>query len=136
MGQQTSRDKLIAAANAARLKAHAPYSRFKVGAAVETSDGKVYSGCNVENASFGLCICAERVAVCKAVSEGARKIVRIAIVADFPAPCPPCGACRQFLLEFNPKMEIVMANLKGVISRITLAKLLPKAFFLPRCAIK
>lgn len=132
MPKRTLLRELIAAARAARLNAHAPYSRFKVGAAVQSSDGKIYAGCNVENASYGLSICAERVAVCRAVTDGAKNIRTIAIVADFPIPCPPCGACRQFLLEFNPRMEIVMANCRGKVRTGHLQHLFPTPFTLTR----
>lgn len=119
---------LIAAARAARERAYAPYSRFAVGAAVETNDGTIYAGCNVENASYGLTICAERVAICRAVADGARTFRRIAIVADLAQPCAPCGACRQFLLEFNPRMEVLMLNQRGQSRTRRLDTLLPKAF--------
>lgn len=119
---------LIAAAHAARKRAYAPYSRFAVGAAVETSGGTIYAGCNVENASYGLTICAERVAICRAVADGARIFRRIAIVADAAQPCSPCGACRQFLLEFNPRIEVIMLNRRGQSRTRRLDTLLPHAF--------
>ncbi|MBI2346554.1 MAG: cytidine deaminase [Deltaproteobacteria bacterium] len=127
-----TRPQLIAAALAARKSAYAPYSQFRVGAAVETSDGRIVTGCNVENASYGLAICAERAAVCRAVAGGVQVIRRLAVVADYPTPCPPCGACRQFLHEFNPRMEIIMVNLKGARSTARLDRLLPRAFVLSR----
>jgi cytidine deaminase len=120
--------RLIAAARQVRLNAHAPFSGFKVGAALETNDGEIVTGCNVENATYGLTICAERVAIVKAISEGKTKFTRIAIVADTDAPTPPCGACRQILWEFGGDLEIVLANLveeKGV---HRLADLLPLPF--------
>ena len=108
---------LVDTARRAREFAVAPFSRFKVGAALETADGTVVTGCNVENATYGLTICAERVAIFKALSEGHRSFTRIAIVADTAAPTPPCGACRQILWEFGGDLEVVLANLtdqKGV----------------------
>lgn len=108
---------LIDAARAARENAVAPFSNFKVGAALEASDGTVITGCNVENATYGLTICAERVAMFKALSEGHRVFSRVAIVADTGDPTPPCGACRQILWEFGGDLEVILANLtqeKGV----------------------
>jgi cytidine deaminase len=105
--------RLIEAARAARLRAHAPFSHFLVGAAIEAEDGRIVAGCNVESASYGLTICAERVAVFKAISEGIRGGVRIAVVADTEIPTPPCGACRQWLWEFGGDLEVVLANLHG-----------------------
>src|SRR5438270_6853314 len=104
-------DPLIEAARAARLKAHAPFSHFPVGCAIEAADGRIVTGCNVESASYGLTMCAERVAVFKAVSEGARGGVRLAVVAHTEEPTPPCGACRQVLWEFGGDMEVILANL-------------------------
>src|SRR4051795_1816873 len=106
-------DKLLEAAIEARKNAHAPYSRFLVGAAVEDENGRIHTGCNVENATYGLTVCAERVAVFKAISEGARGFVRIAIAADTEAPTPPCGACRQILWEFGGDLEVILTNLSG-----------------------
>lgn len=120
--------KLISKAKAARKRAYAPYSRFKVGAALETKSGKIYTGCNVENASYAVTCCAERVALVKAVSDGAKSFRRIAIVADTKDPCPPCGICRQALYEFSPAMEIIMANTKGKTEIINLSDLMPCAF--------
>ena len=119
---------LIAAARAVRLRAHAPYSGFQVGAALETPTGVIITGCNVENATFGLTICAERVAVVKAISEGHTSFTRIAIVADTESPTPPCGACRQILWEFGGDLEIILANLKEVKATYRLAALLPLPF--------
>jgi cytidine deaminase len=100
-------DDLVRAAEAARRHAHAPYSRYRVGAAVETEDGAIYSGCNVENASYGLTICAERAAVCAAVAAGARRIRRAVVITDSDPPGAPCGACRQVLAEFGLDMEVI-----------------------------
>jgi cytidine deaminase len=119
---------LLDAARAARLQAHAPFSGFRVGAALETADGQVITGCNIENATYGLTICAERVAVFKAMSEGHRSFRRIAIVADTEAPTPPCGACRQILWEFAGDLEIILGNLNGETGRYRLAELLPLPF--------
>ncbi len=119
---------LVAAARAARLHAYAPYSGFKVGAALETPAGVIITGCNVENATYGLTICAERVALVKAISEGHTVFTRIAIVADTEAPTPPCGACRQMLWEFAGDLAIVLANLAEVKATHRLAQLLPLPF--------
>lgn len=119
---------LIAAARRARRNAVAYYSDFKVGAALETEDGQVITGCNVENATYGLTICAERVAMFKALSEGHRKFRRVAVVADTEAPTPPCGACRQILWEFGGDLEVVLANLKREKGRHQLKDLLPLPF--------
>jgi cytidine deaminase len=121
-------EKLVQAARQARERAHAPYSKFRVGAALETRDGLIVSGCNVENATYGLTICAERVAVVKAVSDGHHDFVRIAIVADTADPTPPCGACRQILWEFGGDIEVILANLVEVTARHRLAELLPLPF--------
>jgi cytidine deaminase len=119
---------LLAAARAARLKAHAPFSHFLVGAALETDDGQVITGCNVENATYGLTLCAERVAVFKAISEGHRQFVRVAVVADTKEPTPPCGACRQILWEFGGDLEVILGNLEGEKERYRLRELLPHPF--------
>lgn len=121
-------DPLIAAATAARERAFAIYSNFKVGAALEAEDGTIITGCNVESASYGLTICAERTAIVKGVSEGRIKFRRVAVVADTPDPTPPCGACRQLLWEFAPDAEVVLANLQGKVVRHTMRELLPAAF--------
>ena len=121
-------DALVEAARRARARAHAPYSGFKVGAALETVDGRVFTGCNVENASYGLTVCAERVAVLKAVSEGHTAFARMAVVADTEGPTSPCGACRQVLWEFAPDIEVILANLHGVTGRHRLSALLPVPF--------
>ena len=120
--------KLVAAARKARRNARAEYSKFKVGAALETADGTVMTGCNIENASYGLTICAERVAMFKALSEGHRKFRRIAIVIDSTAPTPPCGACRQILWEFGGDLEVILANPRGETGRYQLGDLLPQPF--------
>src|SRR5258708_31889726 len=109
---------LLAAALAARLHAHAPYSKFLVGAALEDSSGRIHTGCNVENATYGLTVCAERVAVFKAISEGVREFRRIAGAADTETLTPPCGACRQILWEFCGDIEIVLVNLHGKSEKI------------------
>src|SRR5205823_11991881 len=103
-----------------RDNAHAPFSKLKVGAALVSADGRIITGCNVENATYGLTICAERVAVCKAVSEGHRQFSRIVVVADTAEPMPPCGACRQILWEFGGDLEVVLANLDCVKARYRL----------------
>ena len=120
--------KLIEEATEARLKAYAPYSNFTVGAAVMTEEGLIFTGCNIENASLGLSICAERVAIQKAVSAGYKVFKALAIISDTMNPCSPCGACRQVMLEFSPDMEVIMTNLHQKI-KITKAKeLLPDIF--------
>jgi cytidine deaminase len=119
---------LVAAAKLAREHASAAFSKFKVGAALETFDGVVVTGCNVENATYGLTICAERVAMFKAVSEGHRAFARIAIVADTKEPTPPCGACRQILWEFGGNLEIQLANLESRTAMYRLQDLLPMPF--------
>ena len=122
-------EQLIELATQVRELAYAPYSKYKVGAVVESSDGRVFTGCNVENSSYGLTMCAERNALAKAVSEGARDFVRIAVIADAHAPVPPCGACRQVISELCGKdVEVVMVNLRGQIETHTVAELLPEAF--------
>ncbi|NLM51528.1 MAG: cytidine deaminase [Firmicutes bacterium] len=120
--------RLLEAALKARTYAYAPYSQFAVGAAVLTSSGEIFSGCNVENASYGLTVCAERVAAFAAVASGSRELVAIALVADLPYPPLPCGACRQVLSEFNPTMWVVCANLEGQQRCFRLDELLPEAF--------
>jgi cytidine deaminase len=121
-------DPLQAAALAARENAHAPYSKFRVGAALEEMSGRVHTGCNIENATYGLTLCAERVAVFKAISEGAREFRRIAIAADTDTLTPPCGACRQILWEFCGDIEIVLVNPHGRSEVLRLKELLPRAF--------
>ncbi len=122
---------LIAAACAARDQSYAPYSGFRVGAALLCDGGRIITGANVENASFGLSLCAERSAVSRAVAEGLRGFAAIAICADGARPTPPCGACRQVLLEFAPQLVVLMAGDEGVagdVIQTTLAALLPQAF--------
>jgi cytidine deaminase len=119
---------LTDAALAARHNAHAPFSHFLVGAALEAEDGRVFTGCNVENATYGLTVCAERVAVWKAISEGARKFQRIAVAADSDALTPPCGACRQILWEFCGDLQLILTNLHGKTETIHLKDLFPRPF--------
>ena len=119
---------LIDAARRARELALASFSQFKVGAALETADGQIITGCNIENATYGLTICAERVAMFKALSEGHLRFTRIAIVANTDQPTPPCGACRQILWEFGGELEILLANLNAPRGRYQLRELLPLPF--------
>ncbi|MEY3285253.1 MAG: cytidine deaminase [Acidobacteriota bacterium] len=122
-------DQLIAVAREARQFAYAPYSNFAVGAVVESRDGRLFTGCNVENASYGLTLCAERVALGKAISEGARDLLRVVVIADTRRPIPPCGACRQLILELaGPEAAVVLANLAGDRIVTTSSALLPAAF--------
>ena len=119
---------LLAAALAARQHAHAPYSRFLVGAALEDSTGRIHTGCNIENATYGLTLCAERVAVFKAMSEGVREFRRIAVAADTETLTPPCGACRQILWEFCGDIEITLVNPRGKSETLPMKELFPRAF--------
>ena len=119
---------LTEAALRARLHAHAPYSKFLVGAAIEDEAGNLHTGCNIENATYGLTVCAERIAIFKAMSEGHRRFTRIAIAADTDTLTPPCGACRQILWEFAGNIEITLVNLKGQTETLRLATLFPRAF--------
>ncbi len=121
------KEKLIQAAWEARQRAYAPYSRFRVGAALLTEDGSVYTGCNVENASYGACICAERVAAVEAVKAGKKSFAAIAVVGG-EETCYPCGICRQFLAEFGPKMTVLCGDGQGGYEEHTLSGLLPAAF--------
>jgi cytidine deaminase len=123
-----SGSELVAAARRAREFAHAGYSQFKVGAALETADGQIVTGCNIENATYGLTVCAERVAMFKALSEGHRQFRRIVVVADTESPTPPCGACRQILWEFAGDIEVILANLTRESGRHHLRELLPLPF--------
>ena len=116
------------AALEARKNAHAPFSKFLVGAALEDENGRVYTGCNVENATYGLTICAERVAVFKAISEGARKFTSIAVAADTDALTPPCGACRQILWEFCGDIPVTLVNLHGKTETFHLKDIFPRPF--------
>ncbi|MDA2380203.1 cytidine deaminase [Bacillus cereus] len=120
---------LILEAIEARKQAYVPYSKFQVGAALLTRDGKVYRGCNVENVSYGLCNCAERTALFKAVSEGDKEFLAIAVVADTKRPVPPCGACRQVMVELcKQDTKVYLSNLHGDVQETTVGELLPGAF--------
>jgi len=120
-------DTLVDAARAAQQRAYAPYSRFRVGCALEAEDGRVFVGCNVENASYGLTICAERAAVCAAVAGGAQRFRRVVVVSDADPPAAPCGACRQVLSEFGRDLRVDGVGAAGAV-RWTIAELLPAAF--------
>ena len=128
MSESDTTRALIAAARRARRRALARFSGFKVGAALEAADGTIITGCNIENATYGLTMCAERVAMFKALSEGYTKFRRVAVVADTDAPTPPCGPCRQILWEFGGELEVVLANLKRQTGTYRLADLLPLPF--------
>ncbi|MFZ1701620.1 MAG: cytidine deaminase [Pyrinomonadaceae bacterium] len=119
---------LIEAATAVRENAYAPFSKFKVGSALETEDGEIIAGCNVESASYGLTVCAERVAIWKAISLGKHKIKKIAVVADTEDLTPPCGVCRQIIWEFGGNIPVVFANLHGKVETVEMKELLPRAF--------
>jgi cytidine deaminase len=121
-------NQLIEAAAAARLRSVAPFSNFLVGAVLQTDTGKVFSGCNIESASYGLTVCAERVAIWKALSEGERNFTNLVIVADTESLTPPCGTCRQIIWEFCKNATIVLANLRGQREKLKIADLLPRAF--------
>jgi cytidine deaminase len=122
-------DRLLEAALSARGHARAPFSNFRVGAALEAVDGTIYTGCNIENASYGLTMCAERVAIFKAISEGAREFRRIAVAADTQVLTPPCGPCRQLIWEFcGPDCEVLLVNFAGAVERHGIRDLLPGAF--------
>lgn len=121
-------EKLVQQARSAREKAYVPYSKFPVGAALLTKQGEIYSGCNIENAAYGLANCAERTAIFTAVAAGATEIEVIAVIADTKNPVAPCGACRQVIWEFNPEMKVILSNLQGEICQYTIAELLPEAF--------
>jgi cytidine deaminase len=123
---------LVQAAKIAAVKAYAPYSKFKVGAALLTATGKIFSGCNVENAAYGLSICAEQVAVVKAVSNGDTKFKIMVIFTETEDLTPPCGACRQVVAEFNPRMEIILVNKKGEMKALNMDKLLAEPFVLKK----
>ncbi|MFN2453594.1 MAG: cytidine deaminase [Pyrinomonadaceae bacterium] len=120
--------RLIAAASDALAYAFAPFSDFRVGAALETIDGKIFTGCNIENATYGLTMCAERVAIFKAVSEGARRFRRLAIVAETKELTPPCGACRQIIWEFCSDIPVLLANNRGDTATLQMSELFPHAF--------
>jgi len=121
-------DSLISAARAARENAHAPFSNFKVGAALRAASGKIFGGCNVENATYGLTVCAERVAIFKAISEGERKFAAIEVVTDTETLTPPCGACRQLIWEFCGDVPVVLSNLHGRVEELRMSQLFPKPF--------
>ncbi|MFD1781254.1 cytidine deaminase [Fredinandcohnia salidurans] len=122
-------EELINEAKIARELAYVPYSKFKVGAAILTKDGKVYHGCNIENAAYSVTNCAERTALFKAVSEGDKEFAAIAVVADTERPVPPCGACRQVISELCGRdTKVFLSNLKGDVQEITIDELLPGAF--------
>jgi len=127
---------LVNAAKKARLRAYSPYSGVKIGAAVLTSDGSIYSGANIENASYGLSCCAERTAIFKAVSEGAKNIVAIAVVGKSEGFTRPCGACRQVMVEFNPKMTVLRRGIDGFSEDRTAGSLLPAHFNPPELSSK
>jgi cytidine deaminase len=121
-------DALLQAALDARAQAHAPFSKFHVGAAVEDDAGRIHTGCNIENATYGLTLCAERVAIFKAISEGARKFRRIAVAADTDDLTPPCGACRQIIWEFCGDVEVTLVNPRGKTETHRMSYLFPKPF--------
>ena len=125
---EESLQQLLETAKTARLQSIAPFSNFLVGAAVKTADGKVYTGCNVESASYGLTVCAERVAIWKALSEGERDFIELAVVADTGSLTPPCGTCRQIIWEFAKNATIVLGNLRGETQIVSIKELLPRAF--------
>lgn len=121
-------DVLITAAKKARENAYARFSNFKVGAGLRAASGKIFGGCNVENATYGLTVCAERVAIFKAISEGEREFDAIAVVTDTDTLTPPCGACRQLIWEFCGDVPVVMSNLKGKVEVLQMRELFPKPF--------
>ena len=128
MASKGSHGRLVDAAKNARARAYSPYSAVKIGAAALASDGSVYTGCNIENASYGLSCCAERTAIFKAVSEGAKKIVAIAVVGESGEFTKPCGACRQVMVEFNPRMKVLRRGMDGFSEDSTARSLLPAHF--------
>ncbi len=125
---QENERKLIEAATQARENAYAPYSNFRVGAAVEAENGDIYIGCNVESASYGLTVCAERVAIWKGISRGEKRFVRIAVVVDTEELTPPCGVCRQIIWEFCGDVPVILSNLHGKHETVKMSELLPRAF--------
>ena len=131
MLDETLRQNLIDRASRAREHAYAPYSNFTVGAAVLTASGEIFTGANIENASFGATVCAERVAIFAAVAAGCRDLTALAVIADTPEPVAPCGLCRQVLVEFNPDCPVLLANTAGRWHLANLKELLPQAFRLP-----
>jgi cytidine deaminase len=124
----TDYESLITAAKQTRENAHAPYSNFRVGAAVRASSGRIFGGCNVENATYGLTVCAERIAIFKALSEGERNFDAIAVATDAERLTPPCGACRQLIWEFCGDIPVILANLQGKTETIPMRELFPKPF--------
>lgn len=128
MNAVTNSAGLVLAARAARDNAFAPYSNYKVGAALASAKGKIYTGCNVENATYGLTVCAERVALWKAISEGEREFQAVAVVTESETPAAPCGACRQLLWEFCGDIEVLMANTRGRQESYRLVDLFPRPF--------
>lgn len=123
------KNQLIQEAKAAMQMAYVPYSKFQVGAALLTKDGKVYRGCNIENAAYSMANCAERTALFKAISEGDKEFYAIAVIADTKRPVPPCGACRQVISELcDPDMKVYLTNLQGQVQELTVRELLPGAF--------
>jgi cytidine deaminase len=131
MLDETLRQNLLDRAGRARDRAYAPYSHFTVGAAVLTASGEIFTGANIENASFGATVCAERVAIFAAVAAGCRDLTALAVIADTPDPVAPCGLCRQVLAEFNPDCPVLLANTAGRWHLTNLKELLPQAFRLP-----
>ena len=125
---ESENQSLIETAAAARLRSVAPFSNFRVGAALQTAAGKVFTGCNVESASYGLTVCAERVAIWKALSEGERDFTDLVIVAETENLTPPCGTCRQIIWEFAKHATIILANLHGQREEVSIKELLPRAF--------
>lgn len=121
-------EELIESAKKVREKAYAPFSNFLVGAAVRTKDGKIYTGCNVESASYGLTVCAERIAIWKAVSEGEREFECVAVVTDTEELTPPCGTCRQIIWEFCGNVPVTFSNLRGKVETVMMKEILPRAF--------
>ena len=121
-------DLLVSAAKRARENAHAPYSNFRVGAALRAISGRIFGGCNVENSTYGLTVCAERVAILKAISEGERGFDAISVVTDTETLTPPCGACRQLIWEFCGDVPVILANLKGKVEIVQMKDLFPKPF--------
>ncbi|HHV57284.1 MAG TPA: cytidine deaminase [Firmicutes bacterium] len=124
----TTEEALVAAARAAKARAYVPYSHYRVGAALLTRSGRVYTGCNIENAAYGCTMCAERVALFKAVSEGEREFLALAVAAEGERTASPCGACRQVLCEFAPELKVYLAGPGGEVRSLTLTELLPCAF--------
>lgn len=128
MNEEKSLNELINLAIEAREKSHAPFSNFKVGAVVETSEGNLYTGCNIESASYGLTVCAERVAIWKAITDGKKDFKRVIVIADTHELTPPCGTCRQIIWEFCRDAPVTLANLHGKSETVQMSDLLPRAF--------